>query len=84
MFILGPDGRANICCDIPEPLTVNGRMGSIYQDSLEDLWNAPEIVRLRAALVRGERPEACHVCWKHEAAGGVSRRLTTNAAYRQL
>jgi MoaA/NifB/PqqE/SkfB family radical SAM enzyme/SAM-dependent methyltransferase len=84
MFIVAPDGRAMICCDIPDPLTIEGRMGSVYRDSLDDLWNAPERVELRAALARGEKPEVCRVCWEREAAGGVSRRLTTNAAYRHV
>ncbi|HVT17317.1 MAG TPA: twitch domain-containing radical SAM protein [Thermoanaerobaculia bacterium] len=81
---IGPDGRANFCCDVPAPLTVDGRMGSIYRDSLDNLWNAGEIVQVRAAMARGEKPEACGLCWQREAAGGVSRRLLTNAAYRQL
>jgi SAM-dependent methyltransferase len=81
---IGPDGRANFCCDVPTYLTVDGRMGSIYRDSLDDLWNAGEIVQVRAAMARGEKPEACRLCWQREAAGGVSRRLLTNAAYRQV
>ena len=40
-----PDGTANFCCDVPAPLIVNGRTGSVYRDSLDDLWNAPEIVQ---------------------------------------
>lgn len=81
---IGPDGRATFCCDVPDPLTVDGRMGSVYRDSLDDLWNAPEIVQVRAAMARGERPASCRLCWERETAGGVSRRLLTNAGYRQL
>lgn len=81
---IGPDGRATFCCDIPTPLTVDGRMGSVYRDSLDDLWNAGELVQLRAALARGEKPETCGICWKNEAAGGVSRRLFSNTVYRQM
>jgi SAM-dependent methyltransferase/MoaA/NifB/PqqE/SkfB family radical SAM enzyme len=81
---IGPDGRATFCCDVPDPLTVDGRMGSVYRDSLDDLWNAPEIVQVRAAMARGEKPASCRLCWEREAAGGASRRLLTNAGYRQL
>jgi MoaA/NifB/PqqE/SkfB family radical SAM enzyme/SAM-dependent methyltransferase len=81
---IGPDGRATFCCDIPAPLTVDGRMGSVYRDSLDDLWNARELVEVRAAMARGEKPESCRLCWEREAAGGASRRLLSNAAYRQL
>jgi len=83
-FAIGPDGRATFCCDIPTPLTVDGRMGSVYRDSLDDLWNAQELVEVRAAMARGEKPESCRLCWEREAAGGASRRLLTNAAYPQL
>jgi radical SAM protein with 4Fe4S-binding SPASM domain len=83
-FAIGPDGRATFCCDVLEPLTVDGRMGSVYRDALDDLWNAPEIVQVRTAMARGEKPASCRRCWESEAAGGVSRRLLTNAAYRQL
>jgi MoaA/NifB/PqqE/SkfB family radical SAM enzyme/SAM-dependent methyltransferase len=83
-LVIAPDGRANFCCDVPAPLTVDGRVGSIYRDSLDQLWNADELVQVRAAMARGERPAACHLCWQREAAGDASRRLLTNAAYRQL
>jgi len=65
------------------PLTVNGHIGSIYRDSLHDLWNATEIVQVRAAMARGEKPAACRLCWEREAAGGASRRLVNNSIYRQ-
>jgi MoaA/NifB/PqqE/SkfB family radical SAM enzyme/SAM-dependent methyltransferase len=81
---IGPDGRATFCCDIPTPLTVNGRMGSVYRDSLDDLWNAGEVVQVRAAMARGERPETCRTCWDREAAGGISRRLFSNSVYPQM
>jgi SAM-dependent methyltransferase len=83
-LVLGPDGRATFCCDVPQPLTVEGRQGSIYQDTLDDLWNAPTLVEVRAAMAAGEKPATCRVCWDREAAGGISRRLLTNAVYRQL
>src|SRR5579864_8279043 len=64
---IGPDGRATFCCDIPTPLTVDGRIGSVYRGSLDELWNAPEVVQVRAALARGERPP------RLEARGGGGR-----------
>ncbi|HEV3456588.1 MAG TPA: twitch domain-containing radical SAM protein, partial [Thermoanaerobaculia bacterium] len=79
---IGPDGRANFCCDVPAPLQVDGRMGSLYRDSLDDLWNAGELVEVRAAMARGGKPESCRLCWEREAAGGVSRRLISNSVYR--
>ena len=83
-LVVGPDGRASFCCDAPVTLTVDGRPGSMHRDSVDDLWNADEIVQVRAAMARGEKPLSCGVCWKREAEGGVSRRLLMNSAYRQI
>ncbi len=80
-FVVGPDGRATFCCEIHEPMTVNGDIGNIQRDSFDALWNAPEIVNVRAAMAAGEKPEACNSCWKRESAGGMSRRLLMNAGY---
>jgi MoaA/NifB/PqqE/SkfB family radical SAM enzyme/SAM-dependent methyltransferase len=65
-------------------LKVNGRPGNLSHDSLDDLWNADELVQVRAAMARGERPASCSACWKNEAKGGVSRRLLINPVYRDL
>src|ERR1700761_545883 len=83
-LIVGPDGRATFCCDVQEPLTLDGRMGSLYRDSFDDLWNADELVQVRKAMARGEKPASCRGCWQLEAAGGARRRMLLNAAYRQL
>lgn len=81
-FVVQPDGAVTFCCEIHEPMTVDGGVGHIGRDSLESLWNAPEIVNVRAAMAAGERPEACGACWKRESEGGMSRRLLMNAGYR--
>jgi MoaA/NifB/PqqE/SkfB family radical SAM enzyme/SAM-dependent methyltransferase len=81
---IAPDGRVNFCCEAPTHLTVDGRVGSVYRDSIDDLWNSPEIVEVRAAMSRGEKPALCQVCWDREAAGDISRRLSTNSIYRHL
>jgi MoaA/NifB/PqqE/SkfB family radical SAM enzyme len=82
MLVVQPDGCASFCCDVPLLLTVDGRPANLTQDSLDDLWNAPELVGTRAAMARGERPEACSVCWKREAAGATSRRHVLNEVYK--
>lgn len=61
-------------------LTVDGRPASIDRDSLEAIWNAPEIVGIRAEMARGEAPEACRICWDHERAGPMSLRTLMNGS----
>jgi radical SAM protein with 4Fe4S-binding SPASM domain len=83
-LVVTPDGQARFCCEIPRGLTVNGRTGNIYRNSVDELWNGDEIVETRAAMARGERPKSCRACWKREAAGGVSRRQLINEVYTQI
>ena len=82
--MIRPDGSANYCCDVLPALNVDGRPGNLTRDAFDDLWNADEIVQVRAEMARGEKPASCGTCWKREAEGGVSRRLLINPIYRQL
>jgi MoaA/NifB/PqqE/SkfB family radical SAM enzyme/SAM-dependent methyltransferase len=65
-------------------LKVNGREGNVSRDSFDDLWNADELVQIRSAMARGEKPASCTTCWKREAEGGLSRRLFMNPVYRGI
>ena len=76
------DGCARFCCYVPGVVTLDGRAANIGQDSIDEIWNGDELVSTRAAMARGERPEGCSVCWDREDAGGVSRRLEMNDAYK--
>jgi MoaA/NifB/PqqE/SkfB family radical SAM enzyme/SAM-dependent methyltransferase len=82
--VIRPDGSTAFCCDVLPALTVNGRSGNITRDAFDDLWNADELVQVRAAMARGEKPASCSACWKREAEGNVSRRLVSNPIYRHL
>ncbi len=77
-----PDGTAAFCCEVIPPLQVGGRPGHITRDGFDAVWNADELVAVRAAMARGERPAPCAACWKREDEGGLSRRLLMNAGYR--
>ena len=83
-MIIRPDGSAHYCCDVVSLLKVDGRPGNVIRDTFDDLWNADEIVEVRAAMARGEKPSSCGACWKREASGSVSRRTLMNPAYRNI
>ncbi len=83
-LIVRPDGRVNFCCDVTEPLKMQGRLASIYDDTIEEIWNTDELVTVRSAMSRGERPSACASCWQRELAGGASRRTSLNQAYATM
>ena len=57
-LVVRPDGYAAFCCDVPGLVTVGDRPGNVIQDSLEDLWNAPELVSTREAMARASAPKA--------------------------
>jgi sulfatase maturation enzyme AslB (radical SAM superfamily) len=72
---IDPDGRARPCCkykvgdsdwqqDVPKLPDV----------TIEDLWNQPELQKLRGQFLRNERPSGCHACWDEEKAGMMSMR----------
>ena len=65
-------------------MTVDAKPGHITRDSFDALWNAPEIVDVRATMARGEKPASCRTCWNREAEGGLSRRILMNAGYRDF
>lgn len=79
-----PDGSTAFCCEILPPLTVGGQPGHITRDAFDALWNAPEIVDVRATMARGGKPASCRTCWNREAEGGISRRILMNAGYRDF
>jgi len=81
---ISPDGTPVICCQAPIPLTVDGRPASVGRDSLEAIWDAPELVSMRAAMARGEKPEACRLCWEQERVAPVSLRTAMNDAVYSL
>ena len=80
-LVVGPDGRASFCCEVTPPLAVRGEMGSIYRHSLDELWNADQIVQVRSSMARGDKPEVCRSCWECEAGEGASRRTLMNDIY---
>jgi SAM-dependent methyltransferase len=80
-FVVGPDGRGFYCCDSPHVLSVDGRQGSVYTESFEDLWNGEDLAGIRAEMAAGGKPSSCDVCWQREAEGGVSRRLLVNSTH---
>jgi SAM-dependent methyltransferase len=81
---VSPDGTPIMCCQARLALTVDGRPTAIDRDPLGAIWNAPEIVSVRAQMARGEAPAACQVCYDQERAGVTSLRMTMNGQLHRL
>ena len=69
MHIYGSAGGNLVpCCEAQEiPLNNPG-------ESAEETWNNQNYRELRRALLNGEKPSRCNVCWHNEESGIVSNR----------
>ncbi len=78
-----PNGNISVCC-VAEMFPPNDgfyrdsmrRMKNLKRDSVKEIWEESTIVDLRDQMLRGEKPAACHGCYKIEDRGGTSRRQT--------
>ena len=70
-FHIGNAGTAQACC------VANIPYGNINEQSLEEIWNGPEINQLRAKFIKGETDNRCANCHRLEAAGAKSIRQET-------
>ncbi|MGZ4803130.1 MAG: SPASM domain-containing protein, partial [Acidimicrobiia bacterium] len=75
---ISADGTPLVCCQVPVALTVGGRPASVARDSLDAIWNAPELLSLRAAMAGGEKADVCRICWEHESVAPLSLRQVMN------
>lgn len=54
--VIATTGEVFPCCSSPAPL------GSLMEQSFEEIWHGEAYRRLRAALLRGELPPMCRAC----------------------
>ena len=68
------DGKVCHCC----MASLDQAVGSLRQSTLDDIWNAPGIRAIRAAMLAGRPCPECQKCLALEAAGAPSPRLDRN------
>lgn len=61
---ISPQGEYKPCCKYENTVASN----------LDEYLNSKELVDLKASFLAGERPGACHRCWRDEDAGIPSKR----------
>lgn len=65
-----PNGQARPCC------MWKGRgVGDFNTQSIDDVWQGPQMQQLRAEFLAGKQPKGCDNCWSAERAGYNSKRL---------
>ena len=79
------NGKLRFCCDAQPGNIVSsdGRHLSAENVSIEDIRNSPNMNRVRAQMLAGEKPVECKKCWETELNGGKSLRQKENAAWSQ-
>ncbi len=75
---LNAEGSAQICCHTDEAISEDGVPLSLYEHSLDDIWNSPYMREIRRAMIAGERLRACASCYRAEDFNGCSYRTQSN------
>lgn len=75
---LRPDGKVYSCC----LANMNDPLGDLHKQSLPEIWNSPEMRRLRVEMMEGKKPKQCNYCYELERDTGGSFRINANQLYK--
>jgi radical SAM protein with 4Fe4S-binding SPASM domain len=69
-----PNGNVYPCClaDSDYPI------GNVKDNTLEEIWNSPDLKKIRTELLKGDKPSVCHRCYMQEDMGTQSFRVSSN------
>jgi radical SAM protein with 4Fe4S-binding SPASM domain len=69
-----PNGNVFPCClaDSDHPI------GNVKKNTLEEIWNSPDLKKIRTELLKGDKPSVCHRCYMQEDMGTPSFRVSAN------
>ena len=69
-----PSGNVFPCClaDSSKPI------GNLADNTLEEIWNSPDLKKIRTELINGEKPDVCSRCYMQEDMGTDSYRVSSN------
>ena len=72
--VLQPWGDAQVCCLVD----------SVRKNTVDEYVQSEELRSLKQAMLNGEKPQACNVCWKNEQQGLSSWRQQKNEQFAHL
>ncbi len=73
-----PNNHWRQCCVSPPLIEQDGKYFSIFEYSIEDMWNHEFYKNLRMDLINGIKNPACDKCWRNEDVGAFSYRKKAN------
>jgi MoaA/NifB/PqqE/SkfB family radical SAM enzyme len=80
-LLFDADGSAKPCCLFTGTISKDGSPMSVYTHSLDEVWNSDEMRSIRRDMIQGRKISACERCYRDEAAGIDSTRMTDNRAW---
>lgn len=84
-FQLDVNGEVRPCCMYSQPSEQEEyRMPNIKDGTIEEVWNGPELQKLRQAFLDGEKPPECNICWTNEKSGIESYREEYNRRQQDM
>jgi len=69
-----PTGEVYPCCSAD----MNHPLGSVRENTMEEVWNSPKMKELRVNMLRGKESSVCTRCYEQEASGFFSGRRSAN------
>jgi len=75
---INPYGGAQVCCVSRNFINEDGTDLSLYNHSLEEVFNAKSIRSVRQNMLAGKKSPECQHCYNNEARGLKSERLLNN------
>ena len=72
-----PDKNVRLCC------TADRNIGSLNENSLEEVWNSEEMKKSRLAMLKGEKVDACYRCYEQEESG-AGNNMYNNGGFNGL
>jgi hypothetical protein len=75
------DGSVQLCCQGPVLKDIRGNPLTVYEHTIEEIWNSSGMRDIRRKMVAGIRVEGCRKCWEVEDRGGSSKRMEANDVF---
>jgi|GEM_PF-1096189 len=76
------NGSIRLCCQTPWLLDDHRKPLTVYEYTVDEIWNSEQMRAVRRAMVLGEKIKECSKCWQVEARGGISRRMNENNSWQ--
>jgi MoaA/NifB/PqqE/SkfB family radical SAM enzyme len=74
-----PDGSIKPCCTSFDKIKKeNGKPYNLGHDSIEEIFNSPDFIKIRKKMIGGEEVSGCSECYQQEKHSGYSQRISWN------